>query len=144
MPKVEAIEAIDRGVGSRLLRMAGAGEAVVCITSDHAAPSEAGSPPGGEAAMIHGAEPVPFAAGGRSVVADIVRNYDEVSCAGGMLGRFPGREALPRLLGFADRGRRAGLLPHRAGEPLEPPPSEPLWDVSLWDEREGASHGPGG
>ncbi|MBI3126346.1 MAG: hypothetical protein HYZ11_01925 [Candidatus Tectomicrobia bacterium] len=136
--KARALEAVDQGLGVSLLHMARSGEAVVAVTADGAAPCE------GEAAMLRGAEPVPFAVAGRGVVADACRLFDELHCAEGMLGRFRGEEVLPRLLAFADRGRRAGLLPPRPGERLEPPPTEPLWDAGVWEEPGPAegSHGP--
>ncbi|MDP6484067.1 MAG: hypothetical protein QGH70_09515 [Nitrospinota bacterium] len=121
--KAEALEAVDEGIGDALLGLARGGRALVCVTPDRSSSSNAGGEVGPEA--------VPFTAAGAGVLVDEVREYNELACGGGLLGRFPGFEVMPRLLGFAGRGRPSGLLPPLLGEGHAPPPTEPLWDMDL-------------
>ncbi len=119
--KAEALEAVDEGIGDALLGLARGGRALVCVTPDRSSPSNAG----GEA----GPEAVPFTVAGAGVLVDEVREYNELACGGGLLGRFPGSEVMPRLLGLAGRGRPPGLLPPLPGEGHAPPPTEAMWDM---------------
>jgi len=96
------------------------GDAVVCVTGDHATPT---SP-----AVIHSGDPVPFLVAGPGVRADRVARFGELDCGEGILGRLGGGDMMPVLLNAADRplylGSRPTPVPGAQGTPaaVEPLP----------------------
>lgn len=84
--KVKFLERLDKGLGWLLSHHKG--PLRVAVASDHATLSEGGQ---------HAADPVPVLIWGTGVEADAVESFDEVSVAGGSLGRFPLRLLLARL-----------------------------------------------
>ena len=117
--KRRAIERVDVALADLPERFA---DAVVCVTGDHATPTAP--------AVIHSGDPVPFLLSGPGVRADAVREFGEMACAEGILGRLTGGDVMPVLLNAADRplflGSRPTAVPGAAGvparvEPLRPP-----------------------
>jgi 2,3-bisphosphoglycerate-independent phosphoglycerate mutase len=80
-----------------------AGQAVVCVTGDHATPA---SPD-----VIHSGDPVPLVVAGPGVGADDVSSFGERQCAAGILGRLQGPDLMPVLLNAADRPLFLGSRP---------------------------------
>ena len=115
--KRETIERLDtafRDCGDRL------GDAILCVTGDHATPTDP--------EVIHSGDPVPFLLSGPGVRADRVARFGELDCGAGILGRIGGRDVMPLLLNAADRplylGSRPTPVPGAAGMPaaVEPLP----------------------
>ncbi len=115
--KRETIERLDtafRDCGDRL------GDAILCVTGDHATPTDP--------EVIHSGDPVPFLLSGPGVRADRVARFGELDCGAGILGRIAGRDVMPLLLNAADRplylGSRPTPVPGAAGVPaaVEPLP----------------------
>ena len=79
------------------------GQAIVCVTGDHATPA---SPD-----VIHSGDPVPFVVAGPGVRADPVDRFGELSCAAGILGHLCGPDMMPVLLNAADRPLFLGSRP---------------------------------
>lgn len=97
LDKVAIIECIDKAVG-RLLDTIPEGT-VVALTADHSTPCSVGG---------HTGDPVPlaiFAEGNRS---DMTKQYDEISCSHGGLGRIVGRELMPIMMNMAGRAEKYG------------------------------------
>jgi 2,3-bisphosphoglycerate-independent phosphoglycerate mutase len=115
--KRETIERLDTAFRDLPERL---GDAIVCITGDHATPT---SPE-----VIHSGDPVPFLLGGPGVRADRVERFGELDCGDGLLGRLGGGDVMPLLLNAADRplflGSRPTPVPGAAGVPaaVEPLP----------------------
>ena len=115
--KRETIERLDtafRDCGDRL------GDAILCVTGDHATPTDP--------EVIHSGDPVPFLVSGPGVRADRVARFGELDFGAGILGRIAGRDVMPLLLNAADRplylGSRPTPVPGAAGVPatVEPLP----------------------
>jgi 2,3-bisphosphoglycerate-independent phosphoglycerate mutase len=77
--------------------------AIVCVTGDHATPAYPD--------VIHSGDPVPFVVSGPGVRADRVREFGELTCAEGILGRLRGPDMVPVLLNAADRPLFLGSRP---------------------------------
>lgn len=90
-------------------------DAVVAVTGDHATPAVP--------EVIHSGDVVPFLLAGPGVRPDGVARFGESHCAGGLLGRIRGEDAMPLLLNAADRplflGSRPTTTPGAAGFPAE-------------------------
>jgi 2,3-bisphosphoglycerate-independent phosphoglycerate mutase len=115
--KRETIERVDSALHDLPERL---GDAIVCVTGDHATPT---SPE-----LIHSGDPVPFLLAGPGVRADRVERFGELDCGDGLLGRLGGGDVMPLLLNAADRplflGSRPTPVPGAAGVPaaVEPLP----------------------
>ncbi len=92
------------------------------VTGDHSTASE------GDPFVIHTGEPVPALFNGATVRRDAVTGFDEVQCAAGALGLFPGSSLVPLMLNYLNRAsflssrqsaRRLPFLP-MWGKPLFP------------------------
>jgi 2,3-bisphosphoglycerate-independent phosphoglycerate mutase len=87
--KVDAIEAIDREVVSRVRRRMAEGRLAVLCMPDHPTPIEL---------KTHVGEPVPFVIAGEGVTADGAERYDELAGAATGLSLDPGRLVMDMLL----------------------------------------------
>jgi 2,3-bisphosphoglycerate-independent phosphoglycerate mutase len=91
---------------------------VVCVTGDHATPTDR--------EVIHSGDPVPFLLAGPGVRADRVDRFGEIDQAGGILGRLTGADVMPVLLNAADRplflGSRPTAVAWPAGTPADVEP----------------------
>jgi 2,3-bisphosphoglycerate-independent phosphoglycerate mutase len=116
--KRRTIEAVDAALGDLAERF---GDVVVCVTGDHATPTDP--------EVIHSGDPVPFLLAGPGVRADRVDRFGEIDCAEGILGRLTGADLMPVLLNAADRplflGSRPTAVPWPAGTPAEVEPLRP-------------------
>lgn len=115
--KRQVIEACDAGL-SRLAAEP-ASETLLIVTADHATAST-----GGEL-VIHSGEPVPIAVRGRTIAVDGVREFSELACAGGLLGRTRGSDLMPQVLNWTDRAGYYGarMMPASTlARPLAPIP----------------------
>lgn len=88
--KAAAIEEVD----SLLPRILDLGPDVLCVTGDHATPSQLQS---------HSWHPVPFLLWGPSVGVDAVEVFDEEAASGGGLGHIRGKELMQLMLAGAGR-----------------------------------------
>jgi 2,3-bisphosphoglycerate-independent phosphoglycerate mutase len=95
--KVRVVESIDMMLGIMLKDMKE--DVVVALTCDHSTPV---------AVKEHSADPVPITISGGGARVDGVREFDEISCASGALGRMRGMDLMPTMLGMADRARKFG------------------------------------
>lgn len=95
--KVRIVESIDVMLGLLLKDMHE--DVVVALTCDHSTPV---------VVREHSADPVPVTISGGGARVDGVREFDEISCASGSLGRIRGVELMPTILGMADRARKFG------------------------------------
>jgi 2,3-bisphosphoglycerate-independent phosphoglycerate mutase len=113
--KRAAVEAADRALAGLAARFP---EAVVCVTGDHATPTDP--------AVIHSGDPVPFLLAGPGVRADRVTRFGEIDCAAGILGHLTGADVMPVLLNAADRplflGSRPTPVPGALGTPADHEP----------------------
>jgi 2,3-bisphosphoglycerate-independent phosphoglycerate mutase len=96
--KQRTIEELDEALGNLPL-----GEAIVCVTGDHATPA---SPE-----VIHSGDPVPLVVAGPGVRSDGVSRFGELDCARGILGQLRGPDLMPVLLNAADRPLFLGSRP---------------------------------
>ncbi len=119
--KMRALEELDRALIEVPELVTDSGTLKV-ITGDHSTASEGGP------FVIHTGEPVPVLFNGTTVRRDMVTRFDEVLCAAGALGLFPGSSLVPLVLNYMDRAgflssrptaRRVPFLPMRA-KPLFP------------------------
>jgi 2,3-bisphosphoglycerate-independent phosphoglycerate mutase len=95
--KVRVVESIDMMLGIMLKDMKE--DVVVALTCDHSTPV---------VVKEHSADPVPITISGGGARVDGVREFDEISCASGALGRMRGMDLMPTMLGMADRARKFG------------------------------------
>jgi 2,3-bisphosphoglycerate-independent phosphoglycerate mutase len=95
--KVRVVESIDMMLGILLKDMKE--DVVVALTCDHSTPV---------VVKEHSADPVPITISGGGARVDGVREFDEISCASGALGRMRGMDLMPTMLGMADRARKFG------------------------------------
>jgi 2,3-bisphosphoglycerate-independent phosphoglycerate mutase len=116
--KRRTIEAVDGALGDLGGRFA---ETVICVTGDHATPTDP--------EVIHSGDPVPFLLCGPGVRADRVERFGEIDLAAGILGRLDGSDVMPLLLNAADRplflGSRPTAAPAPAGAPADVEPLSP-------------------
>jgi 2,3-bisphosphoglycerate-independent phosphoglycerate mutase len=95
--KIRVVESIDMMLGMLLKDMHE--DVVVALTCDHSTPVSV---------KEHSADPVPVTVSGGGARVDGVREFDEISCASGALGRIRGMDLMPIMLGMADRARKFG------------------------------------
>lgn len=88
--KAAAIEEVD----SLLPRILKLGPDVLCVTGDHATPSQM---------KAHSWHPVPFLLWGPNVGVDSVEVFDEEAASQGGLGHIPGKELMSLMLAGAGR-----------------------------------------
>ncbi|HVE76504.1 MAG TPA: 2,3-bisphosphoglycerate-independent phosphoglycerate mutase [Actinomycetota bacterium] len=88
--KVNAIEEVDATI-PRILEL---GPDVICVTGDHATPSQL---------MQHSWHPVPFLLWGERVGVDHLKVFSEESARGGGLGWVKGTDLMPLMLAAAAR-----------------------------------------
>ncbi len=112
--KARVIESLDQGLARLPELVQDHPELLVVVTGDHATPSA------GE--LIHSGEPSPLLMAGCGVWRDEVREFNEVSCAAGALGRLQGREFMSSILGLLDRAKLKGLRDHPRDLPYYPGP----------------------
>jgi 2,3-bisphosphoglycerate-independent phosphoglycerate mutase len=96
--KKRTIETLDGELGSLPT-----GDAIVCVTGDHATPTYP--------EVIHSGDPVPFLLAGPGVRPDGVERFGELDCAAGILGQLRGPDMMPVLLNAADRPLFLGSRP---------------------------------
>ncbi len=108
--KRATVERLDPAVGDAAERL---GDAVLCVTGDHATPTAP--------EVIHSGDPVPFLLAGPGVRADRVSRFGELDCGAGILGHLRGADVMPVLLNAADRplflGSRPTPVPGAQGFP---------------------------
>jgi len=95
LEKIKIIEKADEMAG-KILKEIGP-EVYLALAADHSTPCEV---------RDHSGDPVPAAIYGPSVRIDPVKHYDELSCAGGGLGRITGSQfflTLVDLMGFTPK-----------------------------------------
>ncbi len=93
--KVRAIEEVDRLLPRLLQRPPD----VLVVTGDHSTPASMGA---------HSWHPVPVMIRADHALADGVRTFDELACAGGVLGLRPARDLMGLALAHAGRLRKYG------------------------------------
>lgn len=94
--KVETIQRLDDMLGFVRENIS---NTCVALTADHSTPVSVGN---------HSGDPVPLAIVGEGVRIDHVDRYDEISMAGGALGRIRGKDLLPILLDVANKSEMYG------------------------------------
>jgi len=95
--KVRIVENIDMMLGLILKDIHE--DVVVAVTCDHSTPVSL---------REHSADPVPLSISGGGARVDGVKEFDEISCASGALGRIRGMDLMPIMLGMADRAKKFG------------------------------------
>jgi len=90
--KIDAIERIDTALGY-LLQEAGE-DTVICATSDYTRSTTSGN-------ITGDASPIMFFSRSNPR-RDDVKEFDELSCVGGHIGRIRGKDVIPILLNFMD------------------------------------------
>jgi 2,3-bisphosphoglycerate-independent phosphoglycerate mutase len=95
--KVRVVESIDMMLGMILKDLHE--DVVVAVTCDHSTPITV---------KEHSADPVPLSISGGGTRIDGVKEFDEISCAAGALGRIRGIDLMPIILGMADRAKKFG------------------------------------
>lgn len=95
--KVRVVESIDMMMGIILKDIPD--DVVVALTCDHSTPVSV---------KEHSADPVPLTISGGDARVDGVKEFDEISCAAGALGRIRGIDLMPIMLGMADRAKKFG------------------------------------
>ncbi len=93
--KVRVLEEVDRFIPSVMALKPD----VIVVTGDHSTPS---------LLKAHSWHPVPFLIRSRYARKDRVDRFDEISCASGILGRFPAINAMPLALAHAKRLTKFG------------------------------------
>jgi 2,3-bisphosphoglycerate-independent phosphoglycerate mutase len=93
--KIAAIEAVDALVPD----LVALGPDVLCITGDHAAPTQLSA---------HSWHPVPALLWGQAVGRDAVTSFGERACASGMLGHLRTQDLMPLMLASARRLEKYG------------------------------------
>jgi 2,3-bisphosphoglycerate-independent phosphoglycerate mutase len=93
--KIAAIEAVDALVPD----LVALGPDVLCITGDHAAPTQLAA---------HSWHPVPTLLWGEAVGRDAVTSFGERACATGMLGHLRTQDLMPLMLASAGRLEKYG------------------------------------
>lgn len=116
--KKRVIEELDQALGSGLGPLLDDPETLVVVTADHATPSSG--------PLVHSGEPVPLLAKGLGVWQDQVKHFDEVSCAGGCLGRLQGVDFMRLVLNWLGMARLQGTRDGAADCPYWPGPVQPL------------------
>ena len=99
--KRDVIQVTDAGLEPLL---ALAERAIVAVTGDHATPSVSN--------LLHSGDPTPFVVAGPGLRPDATTRFGERHAIGGELGRLAARDALPLLIGLANRPFFRG---HRPG-----------------------------
>ena len=116
--KMQVIEELDRGVGVVLESLIRDPELLIVVAADHSTPS--GGP------LIHSGEAVPLVFHGPGVRRDLVRQYDEISAAGGALGFVRGKELMYLIVNHLDRAKLQGLMDTPVDQPYWPGHSKPF------------------
>jgi len=106
--KKEAIERLDSAMAELVDVLLTKKDIMVIVTGDHSTPC--GS------SLIHSGETVPVVMAGQRVRRDQVKQFDEVSAAGGCLGLLRGRELMQMALNIADR---SVLATHQLGDTVK-------------------------
>ncbi len=97
--KVRVLEELDLAMTMVVEAFARDTEVLTVVTSCCTSPSSDTDE------VLHSGEPVPALFLGRSVRADRVETFDEISCAAGCLGTIGGRDVMPLVLDFTNRAR---------------------------------------
>jgi 2,3-bisphosphoglycerate-independent phosphoglycerate mutase len=116
--KTRVLEALDQGIGAVLPELIGEPELLIVVAADHSTPS-AGP-------LIHSGEAVPLVFCGPGVRRDRIRQYDEVSAAGGALGLVRGKELMYLIINHLDRAKLQGLMDTPVDQAYWPGRTEPL------------------
>ena len=99
---LEAIEALDRGLGLYWQDLGADPDLVTVLTADHTTPSVWTHHPRRKFLDLHGGEPVPLAIVGGNVRIDEVDRFGERACAVGGLGHLCGDAFMPVVLNAAE------------------------------------------
>lgn len=112
---VEAIEALDRGMGYYWRELAADPGLITVLTTDHTTPSVWADHPRGVFSDQHSGEPVPIAIRGGNVRVDGVTEFGERAAASGGLQLLRGEDFMPVLLTAAERTNMYEMraTPHR-------------------------------
>jgi len=116
--KIKAIESLDRGLAESIEPLLANDDVLLAVTADHSTPS-CGT-------MIHSGEPVPIMFVGNGVRRDNVKQFDEISVAGGALGSLRGDEIMHMILNYLDRARLAGIHDSPMAQEFWPGDYEPF------------------
>ena len=95
--KVRVVEKIDAMLNIILQDIPE--DSVVALTCDHSTPVSV---------KEHSADPVPLTISGGGARFDGITKFDEISSAGGALGRIRGMDLMPIMMGMADRAKKFG------------------------------------
>ena len=110
--KKTILEALDTAIAGELDGFLKDPGVILALTSDHSTPSFG--------PLIHSGEPVPLAFAGRGVRRDMVRLFDECSCAVGCLGLVRGPEFMRLALNFTNRAKLLGTVDSAVDQPFWP------------------------
>lgn len=116
----DAIEALDRAMGSYWEQLAADPDLVTVLTTDHTTPSVWAAWPRGQFFDLHGGEPGPIAIRGGNVRVDGVAEFGERAATGGGLGHLRGDDFMPVLLTASERANMYEMRPmpkHRLYRP---------------------------
>ncbi|ACL04750.1 phosphonopyruvate decarboxylase-related protein [Desulfatibacillum aliphaticivorans] len=116
--KVQAIEALDKGLKKALANRLDDPDILIVVTSDHSTPSTG--------PLIHSGETVPLALLGQGVRVDQVKAFSEIACAQGALGQLRGREFLLTILNHLDLAKLHGTMDTPDDQPFWPGAREPF------------------
>ena len=109
--KREVIEALDRGILSRIEGLLDDPQILTVVTADHSTPSSG--------PLVHSGEAVPLTMTGLGVRRDEVKSFDEVSAAAGALGSVRGKELIYLVLNHLDKAKLVGIM--------DTPDDQPFW-----------------
>ncbi|MFZ0611300.1 MAG: alkaline phosphatase family protein [Desulfobacterales bacterium] len=116
--KTRVLEQLDQGIAAVLSRLTSEPETLIVVAADHSTPS-AGP-------LIHSGEAVPLVFHGPGVRRDRIRQYDEVSAAGGALGLVRGKELMYLIINHLDRAKLQGLMDTPVDQAYWPGRTEPF------------------
>jgi 2,3-bisphosphoglycerate-independent phosphoglycerate mutase len=116
--KTRVLEELDRGIGAVLQSLTSEPETIIVVAADHSTPSTG--------PLIHSGEAVPLVFCGPGVRRDRIRQYDEVSAAGGALGLVRGKELMYLIINHLDRAKLQGLMDAPVDQAYWPGRTEPF------------------
>lgn len=93
--KVQAIEKYDKMIGDvlELIEKEIEDQVIIALAADHSTPCER---------KEHSGEPVPIVISGKCIRRDSVKEYDEIACSAGGLGRIKGCDFIRTLLDYLE------------------------------------------
>ena len=120
----DAIEQLDAAMEYYWRELAGDGDLVTVLTSDHSTPSVWAGQPRGRFFDQHGGEPGPITVRGGNVRVDAVGEAGERPAASGGLGHLRGEDFMPVLLNAAERTNLWEMRPTPVHRPYAPGPEQ--------------------